>query len=101
MLSKNINKYENLDTTKAEYGTQLYFECALKKMIISCFTYGSCEVDSHWYKEYIEQYEKDLGKELFLEVYNEQKTFLDTHCTIEHGVYQDGEGCIYNNLIVK
>ena len=103
MKTKGINTTEKLaefSRNKAN-SKRTDNEVYLKNMIISCFTYGSAEVNSHYYNQYISQYEEKLGTKLFKEVYEEQIAFLENNCKIERGVYTDGEGCTYNSLIVK
>lgn len=98
MKTQNINTSEQMDALNFPYGSQERKEVTLKSMIISCFTYGSADVDSFNYNKYIVPHRERLGEELFNEVYNEQMKFLKG-CTINHGVYTDGKGCTYNSLV--
>jgi hypothetical protein len=70
-------------------------------MIKSCFAYGSAEKGSYYFEQYIAKYKKQLGTELFNEVYDRTMKDLQENYTIQRGVYTDGEGCAYNSLVKK
>ena len=102
MKTKAINSTHDIDNAKRNLKSSdsAYRELSMKSMMNSCFAYGSIEVDSHWYKKYILSYKKDLGEKVFNEVYDEQKTYLSGY-KVKYGVYTDGEGCTYNEIVPK
>jgi hypothetical protein len=104
MKTKNINSTIDIDNYKAkqklDYSDIVYQELSMKGMMNSCFAYSSIEIGSYDYQIYILPYKEKLTEKLFNEVYDEQKTYL-SECTVRHGVYTDGEGCSYNEIVLK
>lgn len=72
----------------------------MKNMMTSCYTYGSIEKDSYYYKDYLEKWEVILGKDLFEKVYQQQKKELSAYKVVR-SVYTDSEGLTYNSLEPK
>lgn len=99
MKTKGINKSNDIDNVQrsAEFGSQVYHECSMKGMMISCFTYGEIGLDSYNFNRYILPY-KELIPESFNEVYEEQAQYLEK-CSVLYGVYTDHEGCTYNSIV--
>lgn len=97
MKTKGVNTREDIDNYKSDKSKQTRLELALKSMLISCFTYETITKDNRYIAPYIER----LGKTLFDEVYEEQKTFLEKNYLVKTNVYTDSEGLNYNSLILK
>lgn len=73
-------------------------ELSFKEMLLSCFTYGGVERDKHNFNKWLVPYQKELGIELFNEIYNEMNKYF-SRLTISHCVYTDSDGYTYNSLI--
>lgn len=102
MKTIGVNTDEQIDDYKSKVKTEKdRKELSLKSMLISCFCYGGVDKDSWNFERYISPYVKELGDELFEEVYNEQVAFLNKNCTVKENVYEDCEGLNYNSLIIK
>lgn len=71
---------------------------ALKRMLKSCYTYGGIERDSWNFERYLKPYVSILGEREFNKIYEQEKERLSNY-TVKHNVYQDFEGCTYNELI--
>lgn len=101
MKTIGINTDEQIDKIRRYQDAQTDRELSLKSMLISCFCYGGVDKDSWNFEIYISPYAKELGDELFEEVYNEQVAFLNKNCTVKEYVYTDCEGLSYNSLIIN
>lgn len=101
MKTKGINTDEQITAVKVKFTTQEYKEISCKKMINSCFCYGGIEKDGWNFERYISPYIKELGAELFEQVYEEQRDFLEDNCKVKTNVFTDHEGCTYNSLITN
>jgi hypothetical protein len=82
-----------------------YEELSLRRMIISDFCYGgaSCsgiydERTGRWHERYGYPYAEKIGFERALEVFKEQRAFLQKHATVHYNVHTDHEGCSYNSI---
>ena len=82
-----------------------YDELSLRQMIISDFCYGgaSCcgvydDRTGRWDERYGLPYAEKIGLERALEVFMEQRAFLQKHATVHDNVYTDHEGCSYNSI---
>lgn len=100
MNTKGIINSRQIDGNRilADFGTQTYYELALKGMLISCFTYSSIDKGSYDFDKYIAPYKEKLSESVFNEVYEEMKNHFK-NCKVDTSVYTDGDGCTYNNLI--
>ena len=98
MKTKGINEEKDIDdliwSTK---DLDIKNELRTKDMMRSIYAYNTLSKDD----SYLTQYRKELGEEIFNEVYDEYSKFLHENFTIEHNTYTDGEGCSYNSLIRK
>lgn len=82
-----------------------YDELCLRSMINSDFCYGgaSCcgiydERTGKWDERYGYPYAEKIGFERALEVFKEQRAYLQKHATVYYNVYTDHEGCSYNSI---
>lgn len=69
----------------------------MKSMMKSIFCYGSLERDN----SYLDSYRKNLSENVFNSVFDNYKKYLSDTFTVRTGVYEDYEGCTYNELVKK
>ena len=82
-------------------------ELSLRRMIMSCLTYGNDifttkninTCSEYYHRPYADEYIDILGYEKVMEIYNDQKKYFDTKCRVEKNVYTDCEGVTYNSLV--
>lgn len=68
---------------------------ACKSMMRSIYAYGELTP----YDNYLVSYKLKLGNLVFDHVFEEHSKFLNEHFKRKVGVYTDGEGCTYNELV--
>ena len=104
MKTKGINNNNQfsqfLKDNNLKFDSQERKEFTLKSMLVSCFCYGGIDKTSWNFERYIKEHIAILGEELFWEVYEDQKNFLEK-CEVKSNVYEDSEGCSYNSLIIN
>ena len=74
---------------------KLYEEMCLRRMIMSCLTYGY----NIYTDNYTLKYKDILGEKRFLKVCKEQEEYFTTQCKVILNVGTDNEGVIYNSLV--
>ena len=92
-LTKGLHTAVELRENKIK-SEQYMYECFMKNMMVSVFTYNILTKDN----EHFVSYRKKLPTKVFDFIYNEQKQWLETNFKILKNVYTDSEGLTYNSL---
>lgn len=69
----------------------------MMRMMKSLYAYDSLSKNN----SYLSKYKTELGEKEFNRVYDEYEKELKEKYTVKRGVYTDGEGCTYNELVEK
>ena len=70
----------------------------MKSMMKSVFVYDSVLSKQN---SYLIKYKKTLGEELYNDVFDEYKEYLNKNFKVAEGTYTDSEGVTYNSLVSK
>jgi hypothetical protein len=103
MKTKGIVTSKQIDELSNSYGgylktpSAINHELSMKRMMISCFIYGSIDRSKYWFERYILPNQEDLSKKVFDEIYEEMSEHL-SKCHVNYGVCTDSEGCVYSSI---
>lgn len=83
--------------TKGANRRQIQSEVNMKRIMTSCYCYGSIDRESAQFKEYILPYLSELPKDVFEDVYKEHGDFL-RGCKVIKNTFTDEDGITYNSI---
>lgn len=90
---------KELREMKTEIGTKKWYEKSLRKMVNSCWCYGTDCYNSHYISDFFK--EKKLSEKRVWEIVENQLKYLNDNCYIKYNVYTDNENVSYNCIMEK